>query len=117
TLQQLYGYADGDGMQDLRNVKAFARRLRITYQDVVDILKTRFINPNGWLIPKLSRLGVPFTILQKYKNGEMTDQDFDKSLAPGLDISQYGQDVHKWVKDNYSKFVGLLTLADPAKPG
>ena len=48
----------------LPNAKAFARRVGISYEELVELLRTRFVNPNSTLIPGLERLGVPFATLE-----------------------------------------------------
>lgn len=54
TLQQLYGYppatTQNQVLAGLANARAFARRLALSYEQVTEILKTRFVNPNARLI-------------------------------------------------------------------
>ena len=64
------GTADADVIAGLSNAKQFARRVGITYEDLISVLKTRFINPNSDLIPKLERLGVSFATLKALKDGD-----------------------------------------------
>src|SRR4029434_2872198 len=75
TLQQLYGYApttsEDDVLTSLANAKTFTRRVGITYEELIEILKTRFINPSSTLIPKLERLGVPFSTLKTLKDSPL----------------------------------------------
>ena len=122
-LWQMYGFpngtADAKVVAGLSNAKQFARRAGITYEDLVAVLKTRFINPNSDLIPKLERLGVSFATLKALKDGTITDSDFDKllaALAVPPDPAEYGGDIKAWVKDNdnYASIMGLITLAIPA---
>jgi hypothetical protein len=119
SLRQIYGFPaatlDADVLTALSNAKAFTRRLSISYEDLFEILKTRFINPNGTLLPKLQRLGVPFQTLKAFKDGAMTDQQFEDALAPQIDQSQYGGDIKAWIRDeqNYDKIKSLLVLSDP----
>lgn len=119
TLQQLYGFpaatSDADALAALSNAKDFSRRLAVSYDDLIALLQTRFVNPNGALIPKLERLGVPLATLKALKEGTITDQQFDDALAPQADEAQYGGDVKAWVKNqaNYDKIMGLLVLAEP----
>lgn len=119
TLQQLYGLpaatSDDDTLATLSNAKEFSRRVGIEYADVVEVLRTRFVNPNGTLIPKLERLGVPLATLKDLKDGAITDRQFDDELAPQVDPAEYGGDIKAWVKDqaNYDRIMGLLVLADP----
>jgi len=122
-LWRMYGFpngtADANVIVGLSNAKQFARRVGITYEELVSALKTRFINPNSDLIPKLERLGVSFATLKALKDGTITDPDFDKllaALAVAPDPAEYGGDIKAWVKDNdnYARIMGLITLAIPA---
>ena len=120
TLQQIYGYTDttleADVLTSLSNAKAFTRRMGISYKDLIEILHTRFVNPNSTLIPKLEKLFLPFNTLKQFKDGTIADADFDKLLPPGLDASQYGGDIKAWIKDekNYANIMSLITLINPA---
>jgi hypothetical protein len=122
TVKRLYGFdpttADGAVRSVLDNAKKFARRTDITYEQLAEILKTRFVNPNAHLIPRLERLGVPLGTLKALKDGTISDAEFDALLAPGLDTAQYGGDVKAWVRDNdnYSRIMSLVTLSNPTDP-
>lgn len=122
TVKRLYGFdsatVDADVRAVLDNAKSFCRRAEITYEQLVEILRTRFVNPNSHLIPKLERLGVPFATLKALKDGAITDVEFDALVAPGLDPAHYGGDIKAWVKDNdnYARIMSLLTLTNPADP-
>jgi hypothetical protein len=119
TLQELYGYPPdkplAEVIADLSNTKTFSRRIGISYEELIEILKTRFVNPGSTLIPRLERLGVTFDTLKKFKEGKITDEQFEAALAPQLDASQYGGDIKAWVKDdaNFANIMGLITLANP----
>jgi hypothetical protein len=119
SLQQLCGFPtatpDADVLTALSNAKAFSRRLDITYEDVIALLRTQFCNPHGVLIPKLERLGMPLTTLKAFKDGALSDQQFDDVLAPGLEAAQFGGDIKAWVKkqSNYENIISLLVLTDP----
>ncbi len=122
TVKRLYGFdpatPDADVLAMLDNAKLFSRRVGITYEQLVEILRTRFVNPNSHLIPKLERLGVPFATLKALKGGTITDAAFDALLPPGLDPVQYGGNIKAWVRDNdnYSRIMSLLTFTNPADP-
>ena len=124
-LWRMYGFPDGtadaDVIAGLSNAKQYARRVGITYEDLISIVKTRFINPASDLIPKLERLGVDFAMLAelKTKNDALTDTKFDNllaNLAVPPNPAEYGGDIKAWVKndDNSRRIMGLLTLAIPA---
>ncbi|GAB3959984.1 hypothetical protein GCM10027614_80680 [Micromonospora vulcania] len=55
TLQQLSGLpsttSDADTVAALSGAKDFSRRLGLDYDDVVELLRTRFVNPDSTLLP------------------------------------------------------------------
>jgi hypothetical protein len=122
-LRDLYGFPPGASPDEvlavLSNARTFARRTNISYADLLDILKTRFVNPASTLIPRLDRLGVTLATLadlrRKLIDETITPEQFRDELAPGLDESHYGGDVVAWVKDEdqFKAILGLLTLAGP----
>jgi hypothetical protein len=73
-LWRAYGFptgtADADVVAGLGNAKEFARRVGVTYDELISLLRTRFINPDSDLIPKLERLGVNFTMLAPAQDEE-----------------------------------------------
>ena len=92
--------------------------MQISYEDIVAILKTRFVNPNSTIVPKLEELGVPFLALKALKDGTMTDAEeaaFDELISK-VDASHFGGDIKAWVTDdaNYARIMGLITLTDPS---
>lgn len=131
-LWRMYGLPSataGDEQVPLSSAKAFTRRLGIRYEDIFAILKTRFVNPNSDLIPKLERLGVPFAVLEALKIGQFpngnpfTDAEFLALLPQGAgapdpsnypDPSNNNGDIVAWVKDeaNYLRIMDIITLAD-----
>ena len=74
--------AEGDVVAELSNAQVFARRVGITYEEIVEILKTRFVNPSSTLIPKLERLGVPFATLKALKDGHDHRATSSTTLLP-----------------------------------
>ncbi|MBS1910849.1 MAG: hypothetical protein JST22_02570 [Bacteroidetes bacterium] len=127
-LWSLYGYANGTVDADviagipnvvtgIANAKAFCRRVGITYEELAAVLRTRFINPNCDLIPKVERLGVSFSTLAQLKNNTINAAQFNAMLPTGagtLDPAEYGGNIANWVTDNtnYSRIMGLITLTD-----
>jgi hypothetical protein len=119
TLAELYGYptgtSDNDVIGELTSVKAFARRSQLGYDDVVELLRTRFVNPDAVLIPRLDRLGVDFAQIKSLKDGTISDTDFTKLLRPGLDPDDYGGDILAWLRDDdmYTRITKLVVIAVP----
>lgn len=118
ALQTLYGedreVVTVDELIDLfSNAKRFARSLNLTYEELIEITRTRFINPHSQLITKLEKLGVNFVTLQRFIDGALTDEEFDALLPDDLNEAPYVGDVKRWVRDNEAQIMGLIVLSDP----
>ena len=121
SLAALYGFPASEtqagAVEKLSNAKEFSRRVGVSYEDLVAILKTRFVNPNSELLPKLERLGVPFVALKALKDGVPMNPPFKDRLPKGAsapDPAQYGGDIEAWVKqpENYERIMAIITLVD-----
>ncbi len=116
-LWKFYGFADEQGDAAIRtqlaNAKDFSRRMGISYEDVIAVLKTRMINPQAVLLPKLERLGVPIAFLTQLENGEINNEKFLEQLPKNIDVAQYGGNIPKWVKGHYAEIMNLILLTDP----
>lgn len=109
-------------LQQLQNMSLhkLVRRFQITYDDLVAVLQTWFINPNAALIERVQRLGAPFATIKVLKdNTNAVAPEFIQALPANLDYSQFGgtgpQDVVNWLCDqgNYDRLMGLITIANP----
>jgi GH18 family chitinase len=121
-LQGLYGYpklSDADVLKTLTtmSLQDFSRRTGVCYDDLFAIVKTQFINPHANLIPRLERLAVPFTTLQKLKNNQMTAAALEALLPAGLDPRPYGGSdpsaVVNWVIASYPQLTAIITITNP----
>ncbi len=128
-LSDLYGLPSaGTALATLQttSLQEFSRRLGVSYDDLVAITQTRFINPNAALIPRLEQLDVPFATLQALQQNLNTPQsiaaDFIAGLPSGLDATQYGgtsptdyQAVVNWVTSpqNYQRIMSVIVISDP----
>lgn len=121
TWKQAFGFdqnkLDSEVLEILSNAKLFARRVGITYEELVALLKTRFANPHVNLIPKLERLGVPFSTIQALHEGRIDEHEFNALLPTGMnapDPTQYGGDIAAWIKneENYTRIKSIVTLRD-----
>ena len=62
------------------SLRDFSRRLGVSYDDLALIIQTQFINPNAVLIPRLTRLNVPFTTLKTLHDTLNTPSSIDGQL-------------------------------------
>jgi hypothetical protein len=128
-LGKMFGFPDSltseNIIAELRNAKNFSRRVGITYEDLINILKTRFVNPNSHLIPKLEKLGMPFATLKSFGDHAIDDVAFDRllhSLDNPPDPAQFGAPpgasaddfvpVLTWVKNEIAHIMGLIVLIE-----
>ncbi|HBB87905.1 MAG TPA: PA14 domain-containing protein,virulence plasmid 28 protein [Blastocatellia bacterium] len=129
-LWRMYGFPDGTAdapviagvpnFTGLSKAKAFTRHVGITYQELTSILRTRFVNPNSDLVPKLERLGVSFAALKNLKdtNTPAADAEFDAMLQVGAgapDPAEYDGNIKAWVRNqqNFDRIMAIITLSDP----
>ena len=112
---------NGNFEYKIYHAKIFSRKTGITYNELIELIKTHFINPNSHLIPKLEKLGLRFVEIEHvnytFESGSLKVEDFNNSLPSSLDISVYGGNVGQWIIDNYDKIMSLilLTVSEGAK--
>ena len=120
TLADVYGFAagtsDGTVIDTLSSLREYSRRTGVSYDDLVSVLQTRFVNPDSVLIPLLQRLGVSFQDLHDLHTQALTDAAFRLKLPASLDETPFGGDAVAWVKKNYDSLVGLIVVAVGADP-
>lgn len=92
--------------------KTFSRRIQISYEELVQLLKTRFINPGIVLTSLLQKLQISLTDLQAYYTGALNDAQMDAKIPAGTNAANYGGNVKQWLKDNRQLIMGLITLTD-----
>jgi hypothetical protein len=130
-LGGLYGLpADGTALGTLRsmNVQQFTRRMGISYDDLIAILQTRWVNPDASLIPLLEHLQMPIANLVALYNGTLTAVQFIQLLPSGLDATKYGgayagdlAAIPVWAVGPatggrvpvYPRLLDIITIADP----
>jgi hypothetical protein len=92
--------------------KTFSRRTEISYEDLVEILRTRSINPGYPLTPLLTLLQVSLAQIQSFFDGTLSAAAFQALLPPALDPALYGGDILQWLRNNRGLIMGLITLTD-----
>jgi Neuraminidase-like domain/Salmonella virulence plasmid 28.1kDa A protein len=126
TLADLYGFAHGTSdatvIAEMSNAKTFARRTGVTYEELVALLRTRFVNPASDLLPRLENLGVNVPVIVDAVNiGDVASiARFDEALPRGagtLDPFDYGGDILGWARDakNFARLMTLIVLT-PGDP-
>lgn len=115
-VNALYGLpASASLAGQLKYARDYCRRAGISYDELLQLLGTRFVNPGSVLIPKLKRLGVPVTLIKNLYTGGITPDDFLKELpqGPGApDPARYSGNIVNWLKDdaNYGRIKKILTI-------
>lgn len=132
SLTQLYGFTDGSIIVEklvakFSNAKTFARLFDMSYEELIEIVRTQFINPHRHLIPKLEKLGVNFNTIRALLEGNVSvEKNFRASKEfADLDIRQYGglfligtgkfEILKLWLQRNNDAIMGLIVLSDSAK--
>ena len=122
TIRELYGFPAGNAgdpavPSSLRQARSFARRVGISFEELADLLETRFVNPNAWVIPLASQLGVSLAQIKAFDdttNDPINNTAFEAQLSAGLDKAQFGGSVTTWVRTHAKSILGLLTLFNTA---
>ena len=92
--------------------KTFCRLTEISYEDLVAILRTGFINPGAVWVPLLTPLQVTLAQLQAWSTGGLTDAALLALIPTTIDPAAYGGDVLAWLRDHRAQIMGLVTLTD-----
>ena len=122
TIRELYGFPAGNAgdpavPSSLRQARSFARRVGISYEELADLLQTSFVNPNAWVIPLASKLGVTLAQIKAFAatpNTNANNTAFEAQLSAGLDPAKFGGSVTTWVRTHANSILGLLTLFNTA---
>jgi hypothetical protein len=96
--------------------KTFSRLTEVSYEELVAILRTRFINPGVTLVPALERLQLSMATLDSWYAGTISNADLLALLPPDLDPADYGGDVLAWLTANRDLIMTLIVLTDTSDP-
>jgi hypothetical protein len=96
----------------IANGKTFSRRMGITYEDLVSLLNTHFINPGLGLVPLFQKLGINLEELNQFYTGVLTEAELDALIPPEAAPEAYDGDIKQWLRDNEELIMGLITLTD-----
>jgi hypothetical protein len=117
-LADLYGTGpaattDAGVVSAVSGAGAISRVLGVSYEELVELVRTEWVNPNSWLIPRLERLGLDLGQIGQVKAGTLTSADLKPLLPVGLDPAPYGGDVKQWIVDHHDRIMELVVLSDP----
>lgn len=111
TVAALFGQPATSTEAELRarltNARAFARAAAISHDDLVRLLRTRFINPDAVLLPRLERLGISLADIAALAAGGPAP-----TYAAGVDPADYGGNIGQWLTEpaRLARIMGLVTL-------
>jgi len=125
---ELYGYSSSDEAKNsLKSAKTLSRRLGVTYKELVDIIKTRFVNPGLKDLGFVWKLGIEIADAVEYFEkrgtpGYAADEEaFENKLTEVQEkYRDYFHDTtarDEWESLWPEKFRKTLVLRDRPKPG
>lgn len=136
SIQALYGLPAGATLNDeIANAQTFTRTTDISYDDLVALLKTEFINPGSRLIPKLEKLQwvfnkskeddsyvkntygskTLFEILYQIKQGTISIANANKIFPPiEFETGEFIPNVPDWIDNTYNT-IKSITFLTPNK--
>jgi hypothetical protein len=116
TVPEFYGLASNATIaavnNAISNAKVYARTVDIRYAELVEILKTRFINPGVDLVLMLEALKLTMAQISQYYAGTLTANALTALLPQDLDQTPYEPNVPQWLTDNEDKILNLIVLSD-----
>ena len=113
------GQPDATTIDALASVETLLERTGVSYDELLALRTTRFINPNAYLIPLLEKLNVGMDVVATLKNGTLSAHDFTTIyLAQDVaapDLAAYGGNIVAWLTDptRYAQIMGLVTIVNP----
>jgi hypothetical protein len=112
----LYGYdssvTEPQALSDLAHAVTLADRLRVSYADLVGLIRTGFVNPGLDALSPLRRLDLSIEDALRYREAA-GHPPFEPDEKTALE-SKIGPDGVTWLKGlNLSSLGGVLVLADP----
>ncbi|MFT4939454.1 MAG: hypothetical protein ACI88A_002496 [Paraglaciecola sp.] len=130
TTHELFGFSDSNELEKLSPVQEFMDRSGISYIELVELVKTDFINPNQDLLDYLEKLFSSSLIdgeslykwLEKAAVGNTNideDAEIDGALADYNNV-QITEDtkvelsqLKQWASDHFGEFQQVITLFEP----
>jgi peptidoglycan hydrolase-like protein with peptidoglycan-binding domain len=124
---KLYGYDNASDTElstlaALKSAKTLSRRLGVSYKELVELVKTAFVNPKLDTLVTLHKLGVEVREVFRYKKHadyapftEEEETEFEKRLTQLTEKFKPDFDAKQWVNEAWEqhRFEKVLVLRDP----
>ncbi len=128
ALHEYFGYAAAADLEQMSQVREFLRRSGLAYTDLVELVKTQFINPYQSTLDFLEKFAsysaldatTLYTRLEEIEAGAL-DPAADASIATA--IAAYNDDLGAdlssaaladWVTNHLNQFRQVITLYEPS---
>lgn len=113
-----FGYSAAGDLEDAAVAQTFIRRAGIAYTDLIEIVKTRFVNPHQGLLDFLEELfaGSTFNgpavyeILARISSGALLPADDAELMAVLTAAGISAGDFLTWVKNHFANLQRVITL-------
>jgi hypothetical protein len=116
TLPEYFGEPAAASIDDLNDAvavaKTFCRRVDISYEQLADMLQTRFVNPAIEFITTLELLRTNIARIQDWFDAVLDDAGLQALFPEDLDTAPFGGDVLGWLTAHQDAVMHLITLAD-----
>ncbi len=116
NLPEYYGEPTGNTIEQLNSAisagKTFCRRLDITYEDLVALLETNFINPGFKLVAQFKSLKLSLADLNKFYKSEIGEAELNDLISDEVNSEDFDGNIIQWLTDNQQLIMGLVTLTD-----
>ncbi len=119
-LAILYGSSAADDatlVAELAEARAYARKLGLSYEEMISLVRSRFVNPGVWLLSRLERLNVDLVTLQSFFDGNLTATELTALLPSDLASAIYGGNVIEWLRAHELQIMRLIVLVDASEIG
>ena len=119
-LAILYGSSAADDatlVAELAEARTYARKLGLSYEEMISLVRSRFVNPGVWLLSRLERLNVDLVTLQSFFDGNLTATELTALLPSDLASAIYGGNVIEWLRAHELQIMRLIVLVDASEIG
>ncbi|MCK5664263.1 MAG: hypothetical protein KAI17_12300, partial [Thiotrichaceae bacterium] len=117
---EYFGYENVEELEELSPVQVFMNRIGTTYVELVELVKTRFINPHQYLLDYIEEHfsgtaidgDILYGWLAKAAAGTNTPAD-DATLTAEDGSNLATPELVQWAQNNFAEFQQIITLFEP----